>query len=101
MAIESGITLLDSTELIQELEDTLSKPKLQKYVLLSGKTPSELVAEFTRLVTLVEPATIPEDAVRDPDDVKVLAAAVGGKRLILSPVTMTCLHSTLMQTLLF
>ena len=79
MAIEGSITLLSSNGLVQELEDTLLKPKLEKYVIQSGKTPSELLAEYARLVTLVEPASLPEDAVRDPDDALVLAAAVGGK----------------------
>ena len=79
LAIEGGITLLSSDAMVQELENTLNKPKLEKYVKLSGKTPSELVADFVKLVTLVEPAEIPADAVRDPDDVKVLATAVSGK----------------------
>ncbi|MBZ0298665.1 MAG: hypothetical protein K8J31_02945 [Anaerolineae bacterium] len=29
-------------------------------------------------MTLVEPVSIPQEAVRDPDDLKILAAAVGG-----------------------
>jgi putative PIN family toxin of toxin-antitoxin system len=65
--------------LIEELENTLNKPKLKKYVALSGKTPSELVAEFARLVVLVEPVSLPLESVRDRDDVKVLEAAVAGR----------------------
>lgn len=79
LAIEGGIILLSSNALVHELENTLNKPKLEKYVRLSGKTPSELVADFVKLVRLVEPAEIPVDAVRDLDDVKVLATAVSGK----------------------
>lgn len=46
------------TALVQELDKTLNKPKLAKYVTLSGKAPSELVAELVRLMTLVEPAKV-------------------------------------------
>lgn len=79
VAIENSIPLLTSRPLIQELTKTLNKPKLASYVALTGKTPSELAAEFARLMIFVEPADVPPDAVRDPDDVHVLAAAVGGK----------------------
>ncbi|MBZ0277937.1 MAG: putative toxin-antitoxin system toxin component, PIN family [Anaerolineae bacterium] len=79
LAINNSIPLLTSEALLQELETTLNKPKLAKYVLLSGRKPSELVAELARIMVLVEPANIPADVVRDPDDIKVLAAAVGGK----------------------
>lgn len=79
LAVANSIPLLTSEALVQELHKTLNKPKLAQYVALSGKTPSELVAELVRLMMLVEPAPVPADAVRDPDDAKVLAAAVGGK----------------------
>jgi putative PIN family toxin of toxin-antitoxin system len=78
-AIENGVVFLSSNVLIEELENTLNKPKLKKYVALSGKTPSELVAEFARLVVLVEPVSLPLESVRDRDDVKVLEAAVAGR----------------------
>lgn len=77
--IEQGVIILSSNDLLHELTNTFNKTKLQKYLVLAGKTPDELVAEFTQLVTLVEPAPVPLDAVRDPDDVKILAAAVGSK----------------------
>ena len=77
--IEKGGILLSSRELLEELEQTLTKPKLQKVIGLSGKTSAELVAEFSRISQIVEPAPIPNDAVRDPKDVKVLACAVGGQ----------------------
>lgn len=72
-------TLLSSEPLIAELKRTLAKPKLQPYLLARGTTPAVIVQQYTKLVQLAEPAEIPLDAVRDPDDVIVLAAAVGGK----------------------
>ncbi len=78
-AIENGVILLSSNALIQELEATLNKPKLEKYVALSGKTSSELVAEFVKLVALVEPKSLTLERLRDQDDLKVLEAAVGGR----------------------
>lgn len=53
VAVANSIPLLTSEALVQELHKTLNKPKLAKYVALSGKTPSELVAELVRLMTLV------------------------------------------------
>jgi len=79
VAIDQSIPLLISKQLIQELESTLAKPRLAKYVVLTGKTPSDLVSQLISIMTLIEPVDVPADAVRDPDDVKVLAAAVGGK----------------------
>lgn len=72
-------TLLSSEALIAELVQTLAKPKLQKYITARNTTPKAIVEQYTRLVQIVEPATIPADAVRDPDDVIVLGAAVGGR----------------------
>ncbi|MBZ0298664.1 MAG: putative toxin-antitoxin system toxin component, PIN family [Anaerolineae bacterium] len=46
VAIETGVILLSSNALVQELENTLRKPKLEKYITLSGKNPPEIVAEF-------------------------------------------------------
>lgn len=79
VAISNSMPLLTSEPLVQELERTLNKTRLAKYVMLTGKTPAELVGELSRIMTWVEPAAVPADAVRDPDDVKVLAAALGGK----------------------
>jgi len=71
--------LISSEPLIAELRRTLDKPKLQPYILARGTTPTAIVQQYTKLVQLAEPAAIPPDAVRDPDDVIVLVAAVGGK----------------------
>lgn len=72
-------TLLSSEPLIVELRRTLTKLKLQPYILARGTTPTAIVQQYTKLVQLAEPAKISPDTIRDPDDVIVLAAAVGGK----------------------
>jgi putative PIN family toxin of toxin-antitoxin system len=79
VAVSNSIPLLTSNVLIHELEKTLLKPKLAKYVLLSGRSPDELAAQLVRLMAVVEPAVVSAEALRDPDDIHVLAAAVGGK----------------------
>lgn len=78
-AIENGILLLSSDEIINEVEETLNKLKFDDQLRLIGKTREEIVAEYARLVTLVPPAPVPEGTVRDSKDDIVLATAVGGK----------------------
>jgi uncharacterized protein len=90
VAVDHSIPLLTSSPLIQELEKTLNKPKLAKYVLLTGKTPSELVSDVARIMTLVEPAEARSDAVRDPMMSKYWQQRLAAKRLTLYPATMTC-----------
>lgn len=75
---EGRVTLITSNELTNELENTLSKHKPQKYIFLTGKTSGELVDRFIRITRLTEPAPIPDNVVRDPKDIMVLAAGVGG-----------------------
>jgi putative PIN family toxin of toxin-antitoxin system len=74
-----GGVLLSSRDLLNELEATLNKPKLRKPLALASKTPALVVEEFQKLVEIVETAEIRHDAVRDPNDLRVLAAAVGGR----------------------
>jgi len=71
--------LLSSEALLAELTRTLAKPKLQTYIVARETSPALIVQQYTKLVHLAEPAKIPSDAVRDADDVIVLAAAVGGR----------------------
>lgn len=78
IAVDNDIPIITSEPLIHELAKTLQKPKLGKYISSTGKSPSTLISELVRIMTVVELAAVPTDAVRDPDDVKVLATAVGG-----------------------
>lgn len=78
-AIENGILLLSSDEIINEVEQTLNKLKFDDQLRLIGKTREQIVSEYAHLVTLVPPAPVPEGTVRDSKDDIVLATAVGGK----------------------
>lgn len=79
-ALELGIVLLSSEDLLHELQDKLSnKPVLQSKLVSIGKTAAEVIEDFLSLVELVTPSsTIPNDAISDQDDMMVLAAAMGG-----------------------
>lgn len=78
-AIENGILLLSSDEVINEVERTLDKVKFDDQLRLIGKSSAEIVSEYSRLVTLVPPAPLSGGVVRDSKDEIILAAAVGGK----------------------
>lgn len=78
-SVETGVILLTSEEILRELEFTLHKDKLQKQLVLSGKTIPQIYAEFVRITKLIDPSPVPENIVRDKKDRMVLAAAVGGK----------------------
>src|SRR5690554_1718289 len=74
-AVRSG-KLLMSAATFSELEKTLKKKKLRKYL-----SPISINNFFEKLEPLIEiPNTLPELAIcRDPKDDKFLALAVGGK----------------------
>jgi putative PIN family toxin of toxin-antitoxin system len=78
-AIEAGILLLTSDEILVEIERTLSKEKLYNQLRLVRKSPSEIAFEYSRLTILVSPLPIPEGVVRDSKDKIILASATGGK----------------------
>ena len=79
IAAAKQVTAITSEALVDELRDVLKREKLRKYLERLQKTPEALVEEYLSYTSVIEPATVPEDAVRDIDDVMVLEAAVGGK----------------------
>lgn len=70
------ITLFSSVDLLLELRGVLSRPKFAHVVERSGVTVEELFEGYASLAELVAPAPIEIPASRDPDDDRVLAAAV-------------------------
>lgn len=70
--------ILSTQPLVDELIRTLQKPKLQPYIEKTGKRAEAIVSEYTHLLTMVEPKTVAQAVVRDPDDIIVLSAAIGG-----------------------
>ena len=74
-AVRSGILLM-SLAAVLELEKTLKKQKLRKYLSLSSI--NNFLDKLERLIEM--PEVLPEVAVcRDPKDDKFLALALGGK----------------------
>lgn len=65
--------------LVDELHNVLSRSKFDKPLAKRALNRDELVKQFLAYTSMVEPAPVPEDAVRDPKDVKVLACALGGQ----------------------
>lgn len=79
LAVNQRVTAITSEALVDELRDVLKREKFQKYLERLQKNPEALVADYLQYTTVIEPTPIPDDAIRDMDDVKVLEAAVGGK----------------------
>ena len=77
LAGEGDIRLYTSRLLLTELRATLAKPKLAKAIAAIDRAPSEIVADYRRLCTLVRPAPLPQPLSRDPDDDHVIACALG------------------------
>jgi len=79
LARANQVVVLTSDELVDELEDVLSRAKFAKRFTALNLTPSQVLEDYRQLAELVQPVSIPPDAVRDPDDLIVLACAVGGQ----------------------
>ncbi len=73
------IPILWTTEIFDELETTLAKAKLAPQMNLVSKTPLQIVAEVRKKIILVHPySDVTDSKLRDPKDLMILAAAVGG-----------------------
>ena len=70
--------LILSRYLLQELERVLTYPRLIQRSGLTSLDIAEYVEFLARACTLVDPAPLPEDILRDPADVPVLGTAFGG-----------------------
>jgi uncharacterized protein len=70
------ITLYTSPALLAELAATLAAPKLARPITRSGMTLDDLLARYTNVAIVVQPATVPRIVPNDPDDDQVIAAAV-------------------------
>lgn len=81
IAAEYRVESVTSEVLVDELRDVLQRGRFRKYLEQLQKTPEEIVTDFLRYTSVIEPAYVPEGSVRDIDDVKVLAAAVGGQAI--------------------
>lgn len=75
-AVEGTVRLFTSRVLLAELEATLNKKKLARYVARTGMTVCQLVANYRQLCTLVTARRLASPACRDADDDAVLACAL-------------------------
>jgi putative PIN family toxin of toxin-antitoxin system len=73
-----GIELVASVQLLVELGETLSKPKLRPKIAASGDSVAGLAGLYSRLVSVVRPVPVPRLA-PDPDDDLVIGTAIAAK----------------------
>ena len=78
-ATENQFTTLASDHIVNELRLVLSRPKFTEEFAKRKLIVETVIHNYEEMVTLVEPADVPIDAVRDPKDRAILACALGGK----------------------
>jgi uncharacterized protein len=84
-------TLCLSDKLLAELAHVLQREKFRARLDERGQSATAILARFREVAQLFEPMPMPVPAaLRDPDDVHVLACAVTSAAVRLSRETMTC-----------
>jgi uncharacterized protein len=78
-AIAAEIDLYGSAVLLDELAHTLGLSKFAARVGAFGTSAAALVAQYTALVGLVAPSSVPRVVVNDADDDHVIDAAVAAR----------------------
>lgn len=78
-AIAGEVELSSSPALLDELSHTLGYPKFASRLGSFGTSIAALVAQYTALVNLVAPASVPRVVANDADDDHVIAAAVAAR----------------------
>jgi uncharacterized protein len=76
LLLDAAFILVQSPALVDELRRTLRRPRVRKYIDLSDDELEGRVAQLETLADSVEGKLPISAAVRDPDDVMFLAAAV-------------------------
>ena len=80
LAIEGeAVGLFSSAVLLDELAHTLGYSKFDKRIAAFGTSIAALVGQYTALVSLVAPASVPRVVANDADDDHVIAAAVAAR----------------------
>lgn len=79
LAIDGQVELYSSPVLLDELAHTLGYSKFASRLESFGTSIAALVAQYTALVTLVAPASVPRIVANDADDDHVIAAAVAAR----------------------
>jgi uncharacterized protein len=84
LAIEGeAVELFSSPVLLDELAHTLGYSKFDKRIDSFGTTIATLVAQYTALVSLVMPSSVPRVVANDADDDHVIAAAVAARAALI------------------
>lgn len=71
-----GMQLFSSQVLLDELADVLRRPSPTKRLNQINLTAHSVLADYVRVVTLLQPQPFPQPVCRDPDDDEVLALAL-------------------------
>jgi uncharacterized protein len=82
-AIAGEVELYSSPVLLDELAHTLGYSKFDKRIDGFGTTIATLVAQYTALVSLVMPSSVPRVVANDADDDHVIAAAVAARAALI------------------
>lgn len=77
--VGEAVELFSSPVLLDELEHTLGYAKCTARIRGFGTSIEALVAQYSALVSLVTPATVPRVVANDADDDHVIAAAVAAR----------------------
>ena len=72
----SSMQLFSSQVLLDELADVLTRPSPAKRLKLINKTAREVLADYVRAVTVLQPPPLAQPVCRDSDDDEVLALAL-------------------------
>lgn len=78
-AIAGDVELYSSPVLLDELAHTLGHPKFAARIDSFGTSITALVEQYTALVSLVAPVSVPRIVANDADDDHVIAAAVAAR----------------------
>nr|WP_315183584.1 putative toxin-antitoxin system toxin component, PIN family [uncultured Albidiferax sp.] len=74
-----GMQLFSSPALLDELADVLTRPSLTKRLHQIHMTTHAVLADYVRVVTVVQPQPLSQPVCRDPDDDEVLALALSAQ----------------------
>lgn len=84
MASEGQIQLFTSRALLDELNETLHRPKFTRAIAASGLGIDEMIHHYQRLTYLVTTRKLTQQICRDADDDNVLACALAAKAHIIA-----------------
>ena len=74
-----SITLCTSLVLLAELAEVIGRNKFARRILAANLSAADLVEDYRRLTSFIEPHALPAPICRDPDDDHVLACALAAR----------------------